>query len=133
MIVADASVWIDYFNNVVSEKTKTLAEALLRGGNVLVGDLIITEVLQGIRDDTKYKATKDFLFELDYHTLVGKRLSVQAAQNYRLLRRRGITIRKTVDVIIGTFCLEYGYPILHKDQDFDYMEQHLGLQVVKSA
>jgi predicted nucleic acid-binding protein len=133
MIVADASVWIDYFNNVVSEKTKTLTEALFRSDGVLVGDLIITEVLQGIRDDTKYKATKEFLFGLKYHTLVGKRLCVQAAQNYRLPRRKGVTIRKTIDVIIGTFCLEYGYPILHKDQDFDFMARHLRLQVVKSA
>ncbi|MDR1785496.1 MAG: PIN domain nuclease [Spirochaetaceae bacterium] len=131
MIVADASVWIDYFNNVVSKKTKTLTDALFRGGSVLVGDLIITEVLQGIRDDAKYKATKDFLFGLKYHTLVGKKLSAQAAENYRFLRRRGITIRKTVDVIIGTFCIKYGYPILHKDQDFDFMEQYLGLQAVK--
>jgi predicted nucleic acid-binding protein len=130
MIVPDASVWIDYFNGIVSPKTVILAEAI-RKNDVLVGDLIITEVLQGIRSDEKYEIIKNFLCATPFETFVGKDIAVQSARNYRFLRKKGITIRKTIDIIIGTFCIKYGYPILHKDHDFDAMKQYLGLQITK--
>jgi predicted nucleic acid-binding protein len=130
MIIPDASVWIDYFNEVVSKKTAILAKAI-RKNDVLVGNLIITEVLQGIRNDEKYEITKNFLCATPFETFAGKYIAVQAARNYRFLRKKGITIRKTIDIIIGTFCIEYSYPVLHKDHDFDSMEKYLGLQIVE--
>jgi len=130
MLVSDASIWIDYINDVISEKTAILKGAIA-AREVVVGDLIVTEVLQGIRDDAKYERVKALLCGLKYESLTDKELAIKAAENYRLLRRKGITIRKTIDVIIGTYCIERGYPVLHNDQDFASMEQYLGLQVVR--
>jgi predicted nucleic acid-binding protein len=97
----------------------------------MTGDLIITEVLQGIREEQKYRQIKRVLCSLKYVRFTRKPLAVRAADNYRFLRQRGITIRKTIDVIIGTWCIANDFPLLHNDHDFDPMEQYLGLKVVR--
>ncbi|MBU0934215.1 MAG: PIN domain nuclease [Spirochaetes bacterium] len=128
MIVADTSVWIDYVNGVVSAQTNLL-DAELAHERVATGDLIIAEFLQGFRDDKQFQQAKDLMDSLEYHDFVAKELAVCAAQNFRKLRRSGITVRKTIDVLIATFCIEYGYELLHNDKDFDPMEELLGLRV----
>ena len=130
MIVADSSVWIDYGRHIASSQTAILKERLATDG-VLLGDLIITEVLQGIRDDTAYERTKRFMHAQPYHSFVSKRLAYLAAENYRILRKKGVTIRKTIDMLIGTYCIVNNVPLLHNDRDFDFMETHLGLKVIR--
>jgi predicted nucleic acid-binding protein len=93
-----------------------------------VGDLILCEVLQGLRTDAEASLVEGALREFQIVSLVDPELAVKAAANYRLLRGRGFTIRKTIDVVIGTFCIERGYALLHNDRDFEPMERFLGLQ-----
>ena len=95
---------------------------------MLVGDLIICEVLQGLRTDAEARLVEDALREFEVVPLVDAELAAKAAANYRFLRRRGITIRKTIDLLIGTYCIERGHALLHSDRDFAPMESFLGLQ-----
>ena len=128
MIVADTSVWIDYVNGVLSEQTDMLDREL--GQNrIATGDLIIVEFLQGFCNEKQYQIAKNMMDSLEYHDFVGKEVAVKAAQNFRKLRKHGITVRKTIDVLIATFCIENGFELLHNDRDFDPMESILGLQV----
>jgi predicted nucleic acid-binding protein len=90
--------------------------------------LILAEVLQGLRSDPDFRRVLGFLGALEFREMVGRRVAVASAQNYRMLRARGATVRKTVDVIIGTFCLLNGHRLLHSDRDFEPMERHLGLE-----
>jgi predicted nucleic acid-binding protein len=129
-LIADSTVWIDYLGGFETPKTRILASAI-RQEAVVMGSLIITEVLQGIKDDVKYKIAKQQLTSIKNVHLISKTLAIKAAENYRFLRKKGITIRKTIDVIIGTFCIENNFALLHNDRDFDPMEQHLGLKVVR--
>ncbi len=131
MIVADSSVWIDYFNGQAKEEVDLLDRALL-SAPVLMGDLILAEVLQGFRADKDYMRAKNALAILPFSALGGYEVALQAAQNYRDLLKRGITVRKTVDMIIATFCIINGHRLLHTDRDFDPMEQYLGLNVVRA-
>jgi hypothetical protein len=101
----------------------------LESRRVAAGDLILAEFLQGFRSDKQFQEAKDVMDSLEYYDFVGKEMAVKAAQNFRTLRRRGITIRKTIDVLIATFCIEYGFELLHNDRDFDPMEEVLGLRV----
>ncbi|KAF5032765.1 Ribonuclease VapC15 [anaerobic digester metagenome] len=128
MIVADTSVWIDYVNGAITPQTDIL-DSELRQNRVATGDLIMVEFLQGFRSDTQFQLAKRMMDALEYHDLVGKELALMAAQNFRKLRKHGITIRKTIDVLIATFCIEYGFELLHNDRDFDQMESILGLRV----
>ena len=128
MIVADTSVWIDYVNGAITPQTDIL-DSELRQNRVATGDLIMVEFLQGFRSDTQFQLAKRMMDALEYHDLVGKELALMAAQNFRKLRKHGITIRKTIDVLIATFCIEYGFELLHNDRDFDQMESILGLWV----
>ncbi|MEA5031171.1 MAG: PIN domain nuclease [Sphaerochaeta sp.] len=128
MIVADTSVWIDYVNGAITPQTDIL-DSELRQNRVATGDLIMVEFLQGFRSDTQFQLAKRMMDALEYHDLVGKELALMAAQNFRKLRKQGITIRKTIDVLIATFCIEYGFELLHNDRDFDQMESILGLRV----
>jgi predicted nucleic acid-binding protein len=129
MIVADTSVWIDYWNGATTAQTVLLDQYL--PAQILIGDLIITEFLRGLKDDAEYILAKQYLQTQPYCSFIGKRLAYQAAQNYRLLRKKGITLRKTVDVFIGTYCIAHDVPLLHNDRDFDPMEVYLGLRVVR--
>lgn len=131
MVLVDSSVWIDYFNGVQSLETDTL-DRLLGEAPVLIGDLILTEVLQGFRSDSDYRQARQLLDGLNFRCLGGRRVALSAANNYRLLRARGITVRKTIDVIIGTYCLLEDLPLLHADRDFDPMERLLGLNVYRT-
>lgn len=128
MIIVDSSVWIDYFNGVITSQTNTLDDLLSRQP-IAIGDLILTEVLQGFRDDKDYEIALQLLQSLHCHEMVNKTLALKAAQNYRTLRKQGITIRKTIDVFIATFCIENNCHLLHSDKDFDRM-LGLGLKTI---
>jgi predicted nucleic acid-binding protein len=128
MIVADTSVWIDYVNGVVTPQTNIL-DIELENRRVATGDLIIVEFLQGFREDKQFQEAKDLMDSLEYYDFVGREMAIKAAQNFRKLRKKGITIRKTIDVLIATFCMEYGFELLHNDRDFYSIEEVLGLRV----
>ncbi|KZX82957.1 twitching motility protein PilT [Oleiphilus sp. HI0009] len=126
MIIADTSVWIDYFNGVTSPFTDELDKQLMEG-NVALGDLILLEILQGIKSDKDYSKTKKLLSKLDQYEMLGNRMVVECADYYRLLRKKGITVRKTADVIIATFCIDNKLPLLFTDKDFKPFVEHCGL------
>lgn len=131
MIVVDSSVWIDYFNGTVCPETEKL-DSLLGVELIAVGDVILTEVLQGFRSDTDYKAAKKLMTSLTVLDMLGKDNAVKAADNYRTLRKKGITIRKTIDTFIATYCIENKLPLLHRDADFPPFTA-LGLREVKTS
>lgn len=126
MILVDTSVWIDYFNGVSSVETDIL-DALLGKESVIMGDIIYTEVLQGFRRDRDFRTARNLLDQFPFYEMIGKTVALQSAVNYRFLRKHGISIRKTVDVIIATFCISQGCRLLHSDRDFDPFEKNLGL------
>jgi len=129
MILIDSSVWIDYFNGNQTSKTDWLDSSL---GNtpIIIGDLILTEVLQGFQSEKDFKIAKDLLLNIPFVTLGGKALALESAMNYRILRREGVTVRKTIDIIIGTFCIHNQLSLLHCDRDFDPMVKFLGLKII---
>ena len=129
MILVDSSVWVAYFNGQDIWQSDVL-DNLLQNELILIGDLILTEVLQGFRSKKDFNKAREFLGLLNFIEMGGYSIAVQSATNYRLLRQKGITVRKTMDVIIGTYCIENKVSILHEDHDFDPMEQYLGLQVI---
>lgn len=129
MIVVDTSVWVDYLNGVSSWQTDTL-DSLLGERQVLMGDLILCEILQGVRDERSAREVATRLAVLPCAAMVDREIAVCAAGNYRALRRRGITVRKTIDLLIGTFCIEHGHELLHADRDFAPLAAHLGLRVL---
>lgn len=126
MILVDTSVWIDYLNGVQNRHTDTL-DAGIVAGSVAMGDLIFLEILQGIRDDKEYQLTRQTLQTLGLIEMSGEGMPDKCADNYRALRKKGITIRKTTDVIIATFCIERKMPLLFLDRDFIPFVDHLGL------
>jgi predicted nucleic acid-binding protein len=128
MIVADTSAWIDYFRGVDAPHTNAL-DFELQNNRIITGDLIITEFLQCFQHEKDYIQAKIIMESLEYYDLTGKEIAVQSAQNFRFLRKKGITVRKTIDVIIATFCIENEFQLIHNDRDFDPMEIHLGLKV----
>ena len=127
MILVDSSVWIDHLRNTITAPVAHL-RSLISGQELLVGDLILCEVLQGLRTYTEARLVEDALREFEIVSLVDAGLAVKAAANYRFLGRHGITIRKTIDLLIGTFCIERGHTLLHSNRDFPPMERLLGLQ-----
>lgn len=129
MILVDTSVWIDYFRGRASPQADRL-DALLGVDPVAIGDLILAEVLQGIDDDRTFEEVRGFLGTLDTVVLGGEEVAVEAARNFRRLRARGVTVRKTIDTVIATHCIVRGYDLLHADRDFDPFAKYLGLRVV---
>jgi predicted nucleic acid-binding protein len=129
MILIDSSVWIDYFNGIINRKTDNLDFALEQD-HIVMGDIILTEILQGFHKNTDFRIARDLLLNLPFMDMLGRDLAVKSAFNYRKLRKHGITPRKTIDVCIATFCVHFNLPLLHNDHDFDIMAEHLGLQVV---
>ena len=129
MILVDSSVWIDYFNGKATRQTQLL-DALLGVEPLGIGDLMLTEVLQGFRADADFKLAKKLLTSLDVFDLLGEALAIKSAENFRVLRKRGIAVRKTADVIIATYCIEAKYPLLFSDKDFLPFTEHLGLRPV---
>ena len=126
MILVDTSVWIDYLNGVQSEYTDRLDLGIVEG-TIAMGDLIFLEILQGIRDDREYRTTRKTLLTLDRFMMFGQGMPEKCAENYRRLRKKGITVRKTTDVIIATFCIEQQMPLLFLDRDFIPFVENLGL------
>lgn len=129
MILVDSSVWIDYFNGRKTAQTDWLDSAL---GNrpIVMGDLILTEVLQGFQKEKDFKIARDILLGVPFMTMGGREMALESAMNYRFLRSKGVTVRKTIDVMIGTFCIRHGIALLHDDRDFDPMVAFLGLEVI---
>ncbi len=131
MIVVDTSVWIDYFNGVPTPQAGLLDELL--GQRVLaVGDLILAELLQGFATELDAKRALSLLQPLEFLEMAGRDVAIQSAANYRRLRRRGVTVRKTMDMLIGTCCLMHDHEILHNDRGFDVLAEHLGLRVLRT-
>jgi hypothetical protein len=129
LILVDSSVWIDYFNGATTAQPDRL-DSLLGREPLAIGDLILTEVLQGFASDRDFNQARRMLTSLLVVELGGEEIAIQAARNFRILRRRGITVRKTFDTVIATRCIEDGYALLHNDRDFDPFAKHLGLRVV---
>jgi predicted nucleic acid-binding protein len=129
LILVDSSVWIDYFKGTATAQAARLDE-LLGNEPLVIGDLILTEVLQGFHDDRDFHRARRMLTALTVVELGGQDIAIQAARNFRTLRRRGVTVRKTIDTVIATRCIESGYELLHSDRDFDPFAKHLGLRVV---
>ena len=129
MILVDSSVWIDYFNGQRTRETDHL-DALLGDEVAATGDLILVEVLQGFRNDSDLAAAKRAMSKLPSFDLLGHERAHRAASRYRELRKAGVTVRKTVDVIIGSFCIDEGLPLLFSDRDFLPIVEHLGLSPV---
>ncbi len=132
MILVDSSVWIDYFRGIETGPS-ALLNSLFGRTPIAVGDLIAAEVLQGVRDDREYRHVKRVFDAFDHVDLCGYDLAVKASENYRLLRAKGITVRKTIDTLIATRCIEDRLTLLHSDKDFDAFVSELGLQVAYSA
>jgi len=126
VILVDSSVWIDYFRGTPTPQTDRL-DALLGLEPVITGDLILTEVLQGFATDRDFNMARKLLTSLDIVNLAGRDIAIQAARNFRALRALGITVRKTIDTVIATRCIESGFMLLYSDKDFDPFVQHLGL------
>ncbi len=130
MILVDSTVWIDYFNGSKTKATDFL-DLILGRYQMVTGDLIITEVLQGFRTEKDYQEAKTALFKFPVLNMVGEDIAIKSADNYRFLRKQGITIRKTIDCLIATFCIENHLQLLHSDKDFKPFEKHLNLKVIE--
>ena len=129
MILVDSSVWIGYFRGEITAQTERL-DRLLGQEPLAIGDLILLEMLQGFDHARDFDHARNLLTSLFVVELGGQEVAIKAARNFRKLRRLGVTVRKTVDTIIATRCIEDGYELLHCDRDFDAFEIHLGLRVV---
>jgi predicted nucleic acid-binding protein len=126
LIFVDSSVWIDYFNGRHSTETDCL-DKLLGKEPIGTGDLVLIEVLQGFKHDRDYNTAKELLTSLEVFTLGGQAIAIKSADNFRLLRKRGITVRKTIDVLIATFCIERNLALLQSDKDFEPFHKYLKL------
>jgi predicted nucleic acid-binding protein len=129
MVIVDTTVWIDYLRGTENPETRWLDRELQRQRLGLT-DLILCEVLQGIRDQSAFAKVRSDLLKFQVFPTGGSLLAIAAAQNYRDLRQRGYTVHKTIDCLIATFCLEARHELLHRDRDFDCFEKVLGLQVL---
>ncbi len=132
MLLVDSSVWVDYFNGVGTAETDYL-DAVLGREPVATGDLILAEVLQGFRSDADYATARELLASLAVHEFLGAALALKVAENYRTLRKKGITVRKMADTIIATYCIKHGIPLLFSDRDFKPFVRHLGLKPALSG
>ena len=128
MILVDSSVWIDRFANRDTTQTRTVAAAIGAERSILIGDLILTEVLQGTRGEREFARLHAIMTAFDRFTIVDDRVAVEAARKYQVLRSLGITPRKTIDTLIATRCIVDDIPLLYSDRDFDPFVQHLGLR-----
>jgi len=129
VILVDSSVWIDYFKGAITPQTDKL-DSLLGRQLLAISDLILTEVLQGFASENDFDIARRMLTSLRVVDLGGREIAIQAAKNFRALRKMGITVRKTIDTVIATRCIESGYELLHSDRDFEPFAARLGLRVV---
>ena len=129
MVIVDTSAWIEYFRggipDVVDKVDRCLDQEL-----VGIGDLVYCEVMQGIRSPRERSRVSSLLLALPQFAMVGFAIAEKSAANYRLLRSKGVTVRKTIDVLIGTFCVERGFQLVHNDSDFNLMARHIGLKII---
>ena len=130
MIVVDSSVWIDYFNGRPTSEADALGR--LPPAQLVIGDLIMTEVLQGFASEADFLGVQRVFAALEFRPIGGREIAIAAARNHRALRARGVTPRSTIDTVIATFCIVEDHDLLHCDRDFDPFERHLGLRVVKT-
>lgn len=129
MVIIDTSAWIEYLNGTGSGVVDKVDQCLEQD-IVAIGDLIYCEIMQGIRSKRQRNQVSSLLLSLPQFDIVGFSIAEKSAANYRLLRSKGITVRKTIDVLIGTFCSEHDFQIVHNDSDFDLMAKHIGLDVI---
>lgn len=129
MVIIDTTVWIDYLRGNTTPQVEWL-EAEMTRQRLGITDIILCEVLQGIRGDREFESVRDALLRYEVFSMGGVELALAAAENYRTLRAQGITVRKTIDCFIATFCLMNGHILLHNDRDFDPFETLLGMQVI---
>ena len=127
MILVDSSVWIDYFRGVATPQADRL-DSLLGSEPIAIGDLILAEVLQGFVSDHDFRQATKLLTSLLVVDLGGREIAIQAAKNFRTLRTLGVTVRKTIDTVIATRCIQSGFALLYCDRDFDPFVEHLGLR-----
>ncbi len=130
MILVDSTVWIDYLNGVVTAQSEAL-DGVVRRERIATGDLIVAEVLRGVDRDRDFDKVLQMFKEVEIIEIAGREIAVQAARNFRALRKLGIEVRKTIDCLIATRCILDGHRLLHSDRDFDPFERYLGLRVVK--
>lgn len=126
MVMVDTSVWIDYFNGQENPYTDRLDD-MLSYEIVLIGDIILAEILQGFKSDYQFNQAKKNLDSLTCLSICNKEVAIKSAENYRFLRGKGVTVRKTTDMLIGTFCIEHRFPLLFSDRDFQPMVDYLNL------
>jgi predicted nucleic acid-binding protein len=131
MIIVDSTVWVDYFRGVENSETIWLEQGIGREPIALI-DLILCEVLQGIRSDSQFETVKAELSEFDVFDSGGVEMAMAASANYRQLKTKGYTVRKTIDCWIATFCLRGGHALLHRDKDFDPFESVFGLKIIRT-
>lgn len=129
MILVDSSVWIDYFRGSTTWETDRL-DVLLGSEPLAIGDLILTEVLQGFSSEREFRQARKLLTALVVVELAGQSVAIQAARHFRALKALGVTVRKTMDTVIATRCIMDGYTLLHSDRDFEPFVAHLGLRSV---
>jgi predicted nucleic acid-binding protein len=131
MVIVDSTVWVDYVNGKRNEETRLLEDRI---GQEDIGltDLIFCEVLQGLHGEREFEEVKTQLLEFSIFPTGGTDMAAETAMNYRKLRAKGFTVRKTIDCWIATFCIREGHELLHRDRDFDPFESELGLQVVRA-
>jgi predicted nucleic acid-binding protein len=132
MVIVDSSVWIDYIRNTRNWQTDWLSQQI-EDSDIGLIDLILCEVLQGIPTDTEFDRIYKGFKKFQILPCGGEELAVEAARNYRLLRSAGVTVRKSVDCMIATFCIMGGHTLLHRDRDFEGFENHLGLSVIQPS
>ena len=130
MLLVDSSVWIDYFNGKTTPAS-TYLDTILGQQDIIMGDLIIVEVLQGFNSDKDFNKAKQLFSAFEVHPLLNESLTIKSAENFRELRKKGITVRKTIDSIIATYCIENQIHLLQSDKDFIPFQKHLGLQLQK--
>lgn len=128
MIFLDSTVLIDYFNGRNNWQVEVL-DSILGRELVVIGDYVLTEVLQGFRSDNEFQKAKTILLSFPCFNIGGKEMALQSAKNYRYLRKKGVTVRKTIDSIIATFCIVNKLTLLHNDKDFEPFSKHLKLKV----
>ena len=131
MILVDTSVWVDFLRGKTSPERRLLHRLIEDEADIAVVEIIITEILQGVRDDDDFQRLKDYLLEFPVYKPKGIETYLKAAEIYRDCRKRGKTVRKTVDCIIAAICIENNLVLLHKDSDFDIMEGCAGLKALK--
>jgi predicted nucleic acid-binding protein len=129
LTIVETTIWIDFFRGVRSDYTAWVYRNL-SNQRIALTDLTLCEVLQGMRDDAMHAGIRSDLLKFGVHSTGGTQLALAASDNYRFLRKRGITVRKTIDCLIATHCIREGHSLLHNDRDFDAFEEYLGLKVI---